>query len=244
MTVAQVARAAGRLAALSVALVALASCNDLRPSVDIAPLGSIAAKPAVAAGFPRLLSPADPSVMPDDETACRRDLRRLGVGFRDLPAIRDGACGIDYPVEVTGLPGGVALQPAATLNCQMALAFSRWTREQLQPAARIRYLSSVTAIRQASSYACRNMIGASRSRISEHARGNALDVSAIMLANGDEIDVRKPGLFAFRSRSLLNTVRGDACDYFTTVLGPGYNREHRDHFHFDLMPRKGRVACE
>ena len=37
---------------------------------------------------------------------------------------------------------------------------------------------------------------------------------------------------------------GDACSYFTTVLGPGYDRAHKDHFHFDLMERRnGYKAC-
>jgi hypothetical protein len=40
-------------------------------------------------------------------------------------------------------------------------------------------------------------------------------------------------------------VRADGCDYFTTVLGPGYDYDHRNHFHFDIMPRRnGYVACK
>jgi hypothetical protein len=225
------AGARGLLTALA-ALAALSACSEMRPELDVAPAHAPAASAPLMSGFPRLLSPGPSDTMPDEEVACRRELRRQGV------------CGIDYPVEVSALPGGVALKPAATLNCQMALAFSRWTRDELQPAARLRYLSSVASIHQASAYACRNMIGASEAKLSEHASGNALDVSAIVLANGNEIDVRKPGLFAFRQRSLLNTVRGDACSYFSTVLGPGYNREHKNHFHFDLRPRKGgRSSC-
>ena len=66
----------------------------------------------------------------------------------------------------------------------------------------------------------------------------------IELQSGKEIDVRKPGLFAFRKRGLLNTVRADGCEYFTTVLGPGYNRDHADHFHFDIKARRsGHRAC-
>ncbi len=237
------AGARGTLAALAV-LATLAACSDMRPQLDVPPSPGPAVSAPLMSGFPRLQSPAPSDTMPDEEVACRRELRHLGVGFRDTASIRQGICGIDYPVEVSTLPGGVALQPAATLNCHMALAFSRWTREELQPAARLRYLSSVASIHQASAYACRNMIGASETKLSEHASGNALDVSAIVLSNGDEIDVRKPGLFAFRQRSLLNTVRGDACSYFSTVLGPGYNREHKNHFHFDLRPRKGgRSSC-
>ena len=82
-----------------------------------------------------------------------------------------------------------------------------------------------------------------RSRtMSEHAKGNALDISRIELNSGRDIEIEKQGIFAFRSRSLLNNVRSDACEYFSTVLGPGYNYDHRNHFHFDIKPRR-RVSC-
>lgn len=228
--------AAARLATgMAVILVALSACGDRTTRT------AFVSRPMLTSGFPRF---SGALTMPDAEAECRRDLKRLGVAFRDLPAISEGACGIEHPVEVTGLPGGVALAPAATLNCAMARAFSTWVRKELQPAARKRYFSGVARIRQGASYSCRNIIGNGGSGLSEHATGNALDVMAIELNNGKEIDVRKPGLFSFRERGLLNTVRGDACDYFSTVLGPGYNREHKDHFHFDLRPRKGgRVSC-
>ena len=66
----------------------------------------------------------------------------------------------------------------------------------------------------------------------------------IVLNNEKSINVRRPGFFAFRQRSLLNNVRADACGYFSTVLGPGYDRDHKDHFHFDIKARRnGYVAC-
>jgi hypothetical protein len=198
-----------------------------------------------AVAYPRLDAPriSRPAVMPPDEAACRRELRRLGVIYRDLPPINDGGeCHIDYPVKVSQLSGGIAMEPPATLDCEMAATFALWTKRELAPAARFRYFSGVRAIHQASSYSCRNIAGTHTS--SEHARGNALDVSRIELKNGRDIDVRKPGWFAFRQRGFLNSVRADGCEYFTTVLGPGYNYDHRNHFHFDIKPRQyGRRAC-
>src|SRR5690606_9500304 len=112
------------------------------------------------------------------------------------------------------------------------------------PSARWRYFSGVKTIHQGSSYSCRNIRG-SRGTPSQHSIGNALDVMRIELNNGRDIDVRKPGWFAFRQRGFLNTVRADGCNYFNTVLGPGYNADHADHFHFDIMKRKnGYVACK
>jgi hypothetical protein len=210
----------------------------------------IAPRP-VAAGLSRIINPfglgsRQDGNMPAEEASCRKQLRKLGVTYRDLPPINDGGtCNIPYPVEISQLPGSAALKPAATLNCQMALTVSQWVKHELQPAARLRYWSSVGTISQASSYSCRKMVGAGVNKMSEHSKGNALDISKIELKNGKDILVRKKGFFAFRERGLLNTVRADGCSYFNTVLGPGYNKAHADHFHFDIMDRKsGYKACK
>jgi hypothetical protein len=188
------------------------------------------------------------SVMPKSEVACRAELRRLGVEFTDLPRISQGkSCGIDYPVKLGGLSGGIDIKPAVTLNCQVTLAFAKWVKNELAMSARGRYLSGIRKIVPMGGYSCRRMNN-SRQRynpMSEHARGNAIDIGQIVLKSGKEIDVRKKGLFSFREGGLLKAVRGDSCKYFNTVLGPGSNAEHWNHFHFDLRPRKGgRRYCD
>ena len=238
------------------ALALLAACSVdgvLRPDVDVGtPTASVTAaglqnlvpSNPMMMSYPRVTLPRAPSTeMPSDEIACRRELKRLGVTYRDLAPIDDGdACRIDHPVEVSRLSGGIEMKPAATLNCQMAVTFARWTRNELGPAARMRYFSGIAAINQGSSYSCRRISGTSVP--SEHSKGNALDIMSIDLENGREIDVRRPGFFAFRQRGLLNSVRAEGCEYFTTVLGPGYNADHKDHFHFDIKDRKnGYRAC-
>lgn len=184
--------------------------------------------------------------MSGSELSCRTQLKQLGVVFQDREPINDGGvCRIDHPLKVSGFASGrIKLKPAATLNCQMTLAFARWVKGDLTPSTRLRYLSGVNTIHQASSYSCRTMSSQRGRAMSEHSKGNALDIAKVTLNNGKDIKVQKPGLFSFRQRGLLNTVRSDACDYFTTVLGPGYDRFHRDHFHFDLMERRsGRRSC-
>lgn len=177
--------------------------------------------------------------MPAAEKACRTRLKRLGVTFRDLPAINSGkGCSIPYPIELTQLSGGIEIKPAAKLNCQITDAFAQWVKNELAPAARLRYLSGVSQIRQLSSYSCRTMNSKRGAPMSEHASGNAIDVGKITLDNGQSISVRKPGFFSFREKSLLKTVRSDSCKYFTTVLGPGSDIHHKDHFHFDLRTRR------
>jgi hypothetical protein len=195
------------------------------------------------AAFPRWSEPRSPGVMPADEVACRNELRRIGVKYQDLAPIDDGgACRVDYPVKVFSLSGNIAMTPAATLSCHMALAFAEWTKHELAPTARTRYFTGIKAIHQGSSYSCRRIAGTSTP--SEHSKGNALDVMRIELNSGRDIDVRRPGFFMFRQKNLLNTVRQGGCEYFNTVLGPGYNADHADHFHFDIKERRnGYVAC-
>ncbi|MBC8717032.1 extensin family protein [Ochrobactrum sp. Marseille-Q0166] len=185
--------------------------------------------------------------MSNGEMACRTRLKRLGVVFTEKsPINQGGSCRIDNPIEVRGFnSGAIAFKPAATLNCEVTEAFARWIKGDLQPSARLRYLSGINTIHNAGGYSCRTMNHRRGAKMSEHSRGNAIDVTKIVLNNGKSITVRKPGFFAFREKGLLNSVRSDACSYFTTVLGPGYNREHADHFHFDLMQRRsGYRACK
>jgi hypothetical protein len=43
-------------------------------------------------------------------------------------------------------------------------------------------------------------------------------------------------------QGFLRDVQGAACEQFNTVLAPGSNRFHYDHFHFDLMRRPQRQS--
>jgi hypothetical protein len=263
----------GLAIAVLAAATALAGCGDgglRRPLADIggsepqADVGSPAPQPVAQAAptsdvgvsttsessygyvpyVPNPVSLGESDAMPGGELACRDSLRRLGVAYRELPPIDNGGvCRIDHPISVTGLPGGIRLYPAATLNCAMAERFASWVKRDLSPAVRVRYLSGIESIHQLSSYSCRTMDSIPGAKMSEHSKGNAIDVGSITLRSGRTLDVTRPGFFAFRQRSLLNTVRADACDYFTTVLGPG-DPYHGNHFHFDLMQRRGRRICE
>ncbi|OAP42677.1 extensin [Sinorhizobium glycinis] len=200
-------------------------------------------EPQQVAFLPRarnpLSTPEYTGEMPRSEIACRQRLKKLGVVFRDVPRIYDGpSCGIDYPVEIIGLSGNIAVKPAVKLNCQVTEAFAKWVKYELAPSSRYRYWSGVRTIKPLGGYSCRTMNSRRGNPMSEHARGNAIDVGKFVLKNGKEIDVRRKGFFAFRERGLLKAVRADSCKYFHTVLGPGSDPFHKDHFHFDLRTRK------
>ncbi|MDK1386747.1 extensin family protein [Sinorhizobium sp. 8-89] len=202
-----------------------------------------AQEPQQVAFLPRarnpLSAPEYTGEMPRAEIACRQRLKKLGVVFRDVPRISNGpSCGIDYPIELSGLSGGIGVKPAVKLNCQVTEAFAKWVKYELAPSSRYRYWSGVKTIKPLGGYSCRTMNSRRGNPMSEHARGNAIDVGKFILKNGKEIDVRRKGFFAFRERGLLKAVRSDSCKYFNTVLGPGSDPFHKDHFHFDLRTRK------
>jgi hypothetical protein len=204
---------------------------------------SRAEEPQQVAFIPRTRNPLSKpdytGEMPGSEIACRQRLKKLGVVFRDVPRIYNGpSCGIDYPIELSGLSGNIAVKPAVKLNCQVTEAFAKWVKYELAPSSRYRYWSGVKTIKPLGGYSCRTMNSRRGNPMSEHARGNAIDVGKFVLKNGKEIDVRRKGFFAFRERGLLKAVRTDSCKYFNTVLGPGSDPFHKDHFHFDLRTRK------
>jgi hypothetical protein len=134
--------------------------------------------------------------------------------------------------------GPVEVKPAATLACPMVSALDRWIIDSVQPAARRWFRQPVVEIRQISAYSCRGMNGQPGARISEHAFGNALDISAFTLADGRKITVKNGWRGSPEEQGFLRDVQGAACEQFNTVLAPGSNRFHYDHFHFDLMRRR------
>jgi hypothetical protein len=70
--------------------------------------------------------------------------------------------------------------------------------------------------------------------LSEHAKGNALDIAALALSDGRRVAVRPADRPAPDVTAFLVAVRTTACDYFLTVLGPGSDGAHAAHLHLDL----------
>jgi hypothetical protein len=82
------------------------------------------------------------------------------------------------------------------------------------------------------SYNCRDIAGTDR--LSAHATANAIDVAAFDLADGRRISVKADwNGGSLVEREFLRIVHKSACKRFGTVLGPGYNAAHKDHFHLE-----------
>lgn len=151
------------------------------------------------------------------------------------------SCGMNHPFKVQAAADGlVSMQPKATLGCPMTVAFNRWLNEVAQPAAQAWFGEQIVEVRQLSSYSCRRIAGSGS--MSEHGYGNALDVAGFTFASGRVITVKHGWQGSPDERGFLRQVHAGGCEIFTTVLGPGYNAAHADHFHFDLA-RRSAVVC-
>lgn len=71
-------------------------------------------------------------------------------------------------------------------------------------------------------------------KMSEHATGNAVDILALGLADKRQIGISAVANELNPDHRLLIALRLTACGYFTTVLGPGANTAHANHYHLDL----------
>jgi hypothetical protein len=158
------------------------------------------------------------------------------------PMDGSGACGALQPFKVTAAAeGAVVFEPPALVRCPMVHAVDYWTNHVVKPAARRSLGADVVAVKVASSYACRPMNHVSGSFLSEHGHANALDVSGFGLADGRVVKVTGWWNGSTAERQFLHEVRSGSCAIFTTVLGPGYDRLHHDHFHLDLARHRGDV---
>jgi hypothetical protein len=155
-----------------------------------------------------------------------------------------GQCGAADLVRLEGIimPNSalISVTPAAILRCPMAEAVARWVRDDLGPAGG-ELESPPVAITNEGSYDCRGRNNDTGAKISEHGRGNALDLGPIRLASGAVMDLSN----RFAPQSFRQRLRDAACRRFTTVLGPGSDPFHADHIHVDLAERaRGYRLCQ
>ncbi|SIN78281.1 extensin family protein [Vannielia litorea] len=149
-------------------------------------------------------------------------------------------CGVSEPVKVTSVRG-VALSSSATMDCGTAKALDRWVEQGLKPAIGSRG-GGVKQIRVVAHYACRNRNNSKSGRLSEHAKGRAVDIAGITLRDGTHVSVLK-GWGSKSWSQALKVMHKAACGPFGTVLGPNANAYHRDHFHFDTARYRSGSYC-
>ncbi len=146
------------------------------------------------------------------------------------------AYGIKHPVEITGV-AGVHLSQPATLNCATALTLATYVADVAKPVIG-NTGGGLSELEVAASYVYRTRNNQSGARMSEHALGNAIDISAFVLADGKQFVVEEDWGLA-----VMKELHGDACGTFGTVLGPDSDRFHYNHFHFDTASYRSGHYC-
>ena len=218
--------------------------RSLRPQPR--PQGIARLHPAVARTAPPAPTPvAAPRRTPAPIIASGRQGPVCGdrgiIGQRVSPIRgRLAGCRIARPVRVTSIDG-VRLSQPAVLDCKTAKALKSWIRKGARPAVG-RLGGGIASMRVMASYACRTRNSQPGAKLSEHAKGNAIDIGAITLKNGMTISVLKGWRDPVRGK-ILRRMHRAACGPFGTVLGPDANRYHRDHFHFDVARYRSRAYC-
>jgi hypothetical protein len=182
----------------------------------------------------------------DEESACMASGTVRASPFIRTHAALGGpsVCGTARPFEMAAAMGGrVTLKPAALLRCPMIPQVERWITQVVAPAARYHYGAPLAEISVAGSYSCRPMNHVDGARLSEHGYANAIDVSGFTMVDGQTVSVKRDWNGNPRDQAFLRDVHQGSCRFFTTVLSPNYDRNHRDHFHLDLA-RHGREGLK
>ncbi|MET0172151.1 MAG: extensin family protein [Agrobacterium vaccinii] len=179
---------------------------------------------------------------PEELKACLAELTQLGAQFKELPPIKgeEDGCGIASPIELSTVIPGIKLEPEGTMRCEAALALAHWAKDVIVPTAKIAMPDkNVTAFGNASTYICRNRNSAETGKISEHAKGSAVDIATMTFDKGEPLVMKPRGEDGTMEGAFQRTITTAACLFFHTVLSPGSDATHQDHLHLDVLERKG-----
>jgi hypothetical protein len=176
---------------------------------------------------------------PAPPSACRLRLTAELAVAPSLPALSGpGECGVDDAVRLEAVvlrdKTRVTVTPPAVLRCTFAEAIVNWVRDDVAPS--VRPLGApLRSIDNFAAYDCRGRNRVIGAKLSEHGKGNALDVRSFKLANGTVVELTDPQV----SKDYRLGLRKTTCARFTTVLGPGSDGYHENHVHMDLAERTG-----
>src|SRR5436305_3566587 len=224
----------------ALAMIAATVTSDIRESRATADLSCEAPKAGrQPSRQPAPIAETPAPTTPPQLSACQQRLTPDFVLMHPLaPITGPGSCGAEDVVRLDAvvLKDGqrLALAPAPTLRCPMAEAVAHWIREEVTPAAAT-FGSPAHTIITGSSYECRGRDRVPGAKLSEHGRGNALDLRGLTLANGRVVDFTANTV----PKAFRELIRQSACTRFTTVLGPRPDAYHPGHIHLDPSQRQG-----
>ncbi len=126
------------------------------------------------------------------------------------------------------------------LRCSMAAALADWIRDDVAPSVSA-LGATLRSVDNFGDYECRGRNRIAGAKLSEHGKGNAIDIRGFALDNGRTVKLTDVTV----SVDFRTALRTSACARFTTVLGPGSDGFHNNHIHLDLAERhNGYRICE
>jgi hypothetical protein len=204
---------ASRVTLLASATLALAACGG-RESSEVA-------------------RPNNSAFQSNDARICLSDLKSKSVKFSALPNQSfGGGCSTIDTIKLMDF--GTPTTNLGAMTCPLAANFTAWAKHAVNPAARQYLGSEVVRIETMGTYSCRNVNGGRSGKLSQHAFGNAVDISAFVLKDGRRVSVLNGWRGDKAEQQFLRRLHQSACKRFGTVLGPDYNNAHANHFHFDM----------
>ena len=180
-----------------------------------------------------------PAASPTDQE-CLAGLQKLGFNVEAVgpPPASEPACVIDQPVRLRSLRlsaepvRDITFPDGPVVACRFAERFGHWVGDLAAVLVRGQLGTDLKAVPTGVGFECRKRNRATSGKLSAHALGLAVDVVGFELASGAR-------LFVTESQdspkvTLLSALRRASCGWFTTILGPGTDAMHADHWHLDI----------
>lgn len=155
------------------------------------------------------------------------------------PVVGENGCGFSSAVRLVSTGGAhtVRFQPAPLISCKLARAIGDWLTKDVSVLAREIMGEELAEIQTGPGYTCRRRNNLPDGKLSEHALGTALDITAFVLKSGAIVSVKQDWRASKQETSsssrFLRDLHSSACKRFTTVLGPDADAHHNDHVHLD-----------
>jgi hypothetical protein len=177
-------------------------------------------------------------------TDCDQRLQTIAAVEPMPHLIGPGACGGGDMVRLNAAlrPDGIRieLKPAPVLRCAFAESLAGWLRDEAAPLVD-KLGANLRSVETYDDFECRGRNRISGAKLSEHGKGNAVDLRAFILSDGRALVLTDVTV----AKNFRDELRESACHRFTTVLGPGSDSHHEGHIHLDLADRRyGYRMCQ
>jgi hypothetical protein len=179
-----------------------------------------------------------------EPSECQHRLEAIAAAEPMPRLIGPDACGGGDMMQLNAVRladgGSVAIKPAPLLRCEMAEALASFIRDDAAPRL-AKGGATLRAVETYDDFECRGRNRAVGGKLSEHGKGNAVDLRGFALADNRVLALTD----SHAPKELRAAIREAACARFTTVLGPGADGHHEGHIHLDMLQRsRGYRMCQ